>query len=80
MNKTKASTVMHEIMSKCDGALDFTAISMEYSYGSKICKTVEGYQVRMKCSLDYKSHKIIQTILEKHNLQIDKTREGVVIY
>ena len=71
---------MREILSKCDGALDFTTISWDYSYSSKICKTHSGYQIKMKYDLDYNSRKIIDAILEKHNLKVDVVRGSLVIY
>jgi hypothetical protein len=71
---------MHEILSKCDGALDFTAISVDYSFSSKICETPIGYRIKMNCALDHKSRKIIEEISEKHNLKIDINKENVVIY
>ena len=80
MDKTKASIVMREILSKCDGALDFTTISLDYSYSSKICETHSGYQIKMKCDLDDNSRKIIDAILEKHNLKVDHVKDSVVIY
>jgi hypothetical protein len=80
LKKVEAASVMHEILIACDGSLAVTSVSLDYGYSSAICKTVEGYRIRIRCDLDLKSRRVIQPILDKHNLNIDVMKGTVVIY
>ena len=51
-----------------------------YQPSSQIIETSEGYQIKLKCELDYYAKKCLTTIIEKHKLTLRIENDLIIIY
>ena len=65
MNKAVAIKVLFEVNDGCKSLLNCVSIERP---SSQIIETADGYQIKMKGYMDWKSRKCIAPILDKYKL------------
>jgi hypothetical protein len=78
MKKTEALKVFYEMHDKCKSCLMQCINPNQPS--SQIEETPEGYQITMKCNLDYYAKKCLTPIVDKYHLTLNCEKDLVVIH
>lgn len=78
MNRTEAIKILFEINDICKSQL-MTCVSIDQP-SSQIIKTLDGYQIRMKCETSRNSRKCLKPILDKHKLQLKEEKGFIIVY
>lgn len=78
LEKMQALFTMHEILV----AIDNPAIVKNISVGvdPKISKSPEDHVIKIKYNLDDQTRKILEPIVEKRNLKIEKIEDALIIH
>ncbi len=74
MDKREALQVLNEILKTCIEELGVLSLSLEQPIGSG------NYVIRMEASLDDNSRKELNSILDKHNLTLEETKNFVIVH
>ena len=70
--------MLYEMHDKCKSCL-INCISPNQP-SSQIVETSEGYQIKMKCDLDYYAKKCLAPIVEKYHLALNWEKDAVIIH
>ena len=78
MERTQALFTLHELLIALADSPIRKHIVIETM--PKIAKSAEDHVIKIKCNLDENTRKIIEPIVKKRNLKIEKLEDAVVIH
>ncbi len=77
MDRAEAIKVLFEINDGCKSLPN--SVSIDHP-SSQIIETANGYQIRLKGSINRNSRKCIEHILERYKLGMRKEKESLIFY
>jgi hypothetical protein len=74
----QALFTMHEILVAFEGSPLVKQIVLDSD--PKMCNSPQAHVIKIKCDLDDNSYKIINSVIEKRNLKIERVEDTLIIH